>query len=185
MAWTRESYESVAVYHFATIDRLCGLHRAQISHWHVSPLSTHTRTHARAGTSVGRGLLSSQNGGPWDKTSWKPLLYVIKWTAHLPQSLPVSFADRDLSFTGVTVMPSQPHFPLFSIFQNDAVGVRLRVEGILRLIYCSISSRVSSSLWVTTCSLISLKQIKNNHLCKVQFVEKSEGIFFTCFYSWK
>ena len=28
-----------------------------------------TRTHARAGTSVGRKLLSSQNGGPWDKTS--------------------------------------------------------------------------------------------------------------------
>ena len=30
--------------------------------------------HARAGTSVGRKLLSSQNGGPWDKTSWKPMV---------------------------------------------------------------------------------------------------------------
>ena len=28
-----------------------------------------TNTHARAGTSVGRELLSGQNGGPWDKTS--------------------------------------------------------------------------------------------------------------------
>ena len=28
-----------------------------------------TNTHVRAGTSVGRGLLSGQNGGPWDKTS--------------------------------------------------------------------------------------------------------------------
>ena len=28
-----------------------------------------TNTHACAGTSVGRKLLSSQNGGPWDKTS--------------------------------------------------------------------------------------------------------------------
>src|SRR4029434_11161278 len=28
-----------------------------------------TNTHARAGTSVGRKFISSQNGGPWDKTS--------------------------------------------------------------------------------------------------------------------
>ena len=33
---------------------------------------THTHSNARvcdADTSVGRGLLSSKNGGPWDKTS--------------------------------------------------------------------------------------------------------------------
>src|SRR4029434_4912460 len=50
------------------IDRLSGLHHAQISHCQVSLPSLHTHTHTCTRTAVGRRLLSGQNGGPWDKT---------------------------------------------------------------------------------------------------------------------
>ena len=37
---------------------------------------------------MGRGLLSGQNGGPWDKTSWKPLSYSITGISSLVGPLP-------------------------------------------------------------------------------------------------
>ena len=47
------------------------MHAHTRTHAHTQTRThAHTHTHqACAGTSVGRGLLSSQNGGPWDKTS--------------------------------------------------------------------------------------------------------------------